>query len=80
MKFSQLIHFYGVNEDNTVTFYVLDDNSQKQFYRSNARFKLLGELDGYDKDTALNVEFGLAYIKGKGLVLQLIRVFDVIEG
>lgn len=74
MKFTETINFYGVNEDNTITFYCYDDDGSKQFYRATARFKLLAQLDEYNKDTLLNCEFGLAYVRGKGLILQLINV------
>lgn len=76
MKFTEKINFYGVNEDNTVTFYCYDENGNKQFYRASARFKLLAQLDEFEKDTLINCEFGLAYVRGKGLILQLISVVD----
>ncbi|MBO5947722.1 hypothetical protein J6Q66_02670 [bacterium] len=76
MKFTKVINFYSVNEDNTVTFYFDDENGNRQFYRASARFKLLAFLDEFEKDTLINCEFGLAYVRGKGLVLQLIRVLD----
>lgn len=74
MKFTQSIHFYGVNDDNTVTFYVLDEQNQKQFFRASARFKLLGELDEMEKEIELLATLGVAYVRGKGLMLQIIEV------
>ena len=82
MKFTAHIHFYCVNDDNTITFFIVDENQQKQFYRASARFSVLGELDElkrmaeHEKNTSLlelEATFGLAYVRAKGLVLQLIE-------
>ena len=82
MKFTAKIHFYCVNDDNTITFFIVDENQQKQFYRASARFKVLGELDDLkrlsddEKNSSLlelEATFGLAYVRSKGLVLQLIE-------
>ena len=79
MKFTQTIFFYGINDDNTITFFVLDEQGNKQFYRAKARYKLLAELDELKSELTVNDEplqfdavFGLAYQKGNGLILQLI--------
>lgn len=74
MKFTQKIKIYGVNDDNTVTFYVEKEDGGKDFYRANARFKLLGDLDEYEKDTELLVILGVAYMRGKGLILQIVEI------
>ena len=74
MKFTENVHFYCVNEDNTVTIYFIDESGIKQFYRCAARFKLLTQIEDYAKDTELTCVFGLAYVRGRGLVLQLIDV------
>lgn len=74
MKFTHKCWLYGVNEDNTVTFYITDDTGKALYYRANARLKILTELDELDRDTELNLEFGVAYVRGKGLTLQIVKV------
>ena len=74
MKFTQRVIFYKVNDDNTVTFKVIDENNQPQYFRSNARLKLLLELQELKQDTELIATVGVYYKKGVGLALQLIEV------
>lgn len=74
MKFTQRITLYSVNSDNTVTFVVLDDQGQSQYYRANARFDLLVELSKLEKNTELTFVFGVYYQRGKGLALQIVEV------
>lgn len=74
MKFTQKITLYAVNEDNTVTFSVLDEKGQSQYFRANARLKLLVELSEVEKNTELVATIGVYYQKGKGLSLQIVEV------
>ena len=72
MKFTQKITLYTVNEDNTVTFFILDESGTAQYFRANARLKLLVELSELPKITDLIVTIGVYYQRGKGLALQII--------
>lgn len=76
MKFTQTIFLYGVNEDNTVTFYVKGEDGKANYFRAKARFKLLGELDEMTKHTELVATLGLFYEKGVGLRMQLVEVVN----
>lgn len=74
MKFTQKITLYAVNEDNTVTFSVVDEKGQPQYFRANARLKLLVELSEVEKNTELVATIGVYYQRGKGLSLQIVEV------
>lgn len=73
MKFTHKIVLYKVNEDNTVTFYVKkEDGSKPDYFRANARLKLLVELSDMKQDTELEAVIGVYY--DKGLKLQIVEV------
>lgn len=73
MKFTQKIFLYKVNEDNTVTFYVKKAEGEKpDYFRANARLKLLLELSEMKQDTELVATIGVYY--DHQLKLQIIEV------
>lgn len=76
MKFTQLVQFYSVNDDGTITIGVKKDNGYYDYFRCKARYALMKQLDGMAKGTLLVCEFGLAYVRGSGLLLQLVEVVD----
>ena len=73
MKFTQKIFLYKVNEDNTVTFYVTKGEGEKpDYFRANARLKLLVELSEMKQDTELVATIGVYY--DRQLKLQIVEV------
>lgn len=74
MKFTQKIFLYKVNEDNTITFYVPnDDPTQKaKYFKANARLALLVDLSKLDQGAELLVNIGVYY--DRVLKLQIIDV------
>lgn len=73
MKFTQKIFLYKVNEDNTVTFYVKKGEGEKpDYFRANARLKLLVELSEIKQDTELLATIGVYY--DRQLKLQIVDV------
>lgn len=71
MKFQHVVKFYKLNDDCTVTVQVGD-----QYYRCKIRFELLKLL--CDMDIKPGYEFtgvfGIAYVRGQGMIIQLIEV------
>lgn len=69
MKFRNLVKFYKVNDDCTVTVQCCD-----QFYRCKLRVEILKQLMSCNQGDDLDITFGVAYVRGSGLVLQIIEV------
>ena len=76
MRFEKLVKIYGVNDDGTVTISYETDNKKYDYIRAQARFNVLKELEKLDRGTDIQCEFGIVYLRGRGLVLQLIS-FEV---
>lgn len=76
MKFTQLVQFYSVNDDGTITVGVKKDNGYFDYFRCRARYSIMKQLDGTEKGTLLVCEFGLVYVRGSGLLLQLVEVVE----
>lgn len=71
MKFRNVVKFYKVNDDCTVTVQCGD-----QYYRCKLRVEILKQLMSCKQDDDLDLTFGVAYVRGSGLVLQIIEVHD----
>ena len=71
MKFRHIVKFYKLNDDCTVTVQVGD-----QYYRCKARFDLLKALidRGVKLGDDMECQFGIAYVRGQGMIIQLIEV------
>lgn len=69
MKFLETVKFYKLNDDATITVQVGDN-----YYRCKARLDVLLEFKGVEQGKEFLCQFGLAYVRGQGLVLQLIDV------
>lgn len=67
MCFEHFVKFYKLNDDSTITFYVDD-----KYFRCKAKMDILLKFVNMEKDVLLLCKFGLAYVRGQGLVLQLI--------
>ena len=74
MKFTQTVKFYSVNDDNTVTIYVTDEVGTKRYFRANARYDILGKMAQLKKDDDALVTIGIAYVRDKGLIMQIVEV------
>jgi hypothetical protein len=74
MKFTQTVKFYSVNDDNTVTIYSTDEVGTKRYFRSNARYDILSKMAQLKKDDEVLVTIGIAYVRDKGLVMQIVEV------
>ena len=72
MKFTKLVSLYRINDDNTVTVKYQEGDGEPIYYRCCARLHILLELSKLDTDTPIEANFGLAYVKGKGLTLQIV--------
>ena len=69
MLFTQKVEFYKLNDDATITVRVGD-----KYYRCKARFDILLKFEDNKQGEEFEGKFGLAYVRGQGLVLQLVEV------
>ena len=71
MIFEHLVKFYKVNDDASVTVQVGD-----KYFRCKARLDLAIALKERKEGEEMICKFGLAYVRGQGLVIQLIEVIE----
>lgn len=69
MIFTQKANFYKLNDDSTITVKVGD-----KYYRCKARFDILLKFNDKTQGEEFDGKYGLAYMRGQGLVLQLVEV------
>lgn len=69
MIFEHVVKFYKVNDDASITVSVGD-----KYYRCKARFDLAIAMKERKEGEEIVGKFGLAYVRGQGLVIQLIEV------
>lgn len=77
MKFTKIISIYRVNDDNTVTIKYQEGENEPIYFRCTARLNILVELCKLPQNTNLEALLGLAYVKGKGLSLQIVSYKEV---
>lgn len=73
MRFEKEVKIYGVNDDGTVTFSYENDDKKYDYIRASARYSVLKRLEELERGTSIMCQFGLAYVRSRGLVLQLIN-------
>lgn len=69
MKFLETVKFYKLNDDVTITV-----QFGENYYRCKARLDVLLKFKDVEQGAEILCQFGLAYVRGQGLVLQLIDV------
>lgn len=70
MVFNANVEFYKLNDDATITVKVGDD----KYFRCKARLDILLKFKDVETGEKFEGKFGLAYVRGQGLVLQLIEL------
>lgn len=73
MRFEKVVKIYGVNDDGTVTISYENDNGKYDYIRASARYSVLKGLETLERGTDIICQFGLVYVRSRGLVLQLIE-------
>ena len=71
MKFRNQVKFYKVNDDCSVTV-----QSGDQYYRCKLRVEVLKQFMTFNQGDDVDITFGVAYVRGSGLVLQIIEVHN----
>lgn len=76
MRFENVVKIYGVNDDGTVTI-SYHNGEEYDYIRAQARFSVLKKLEELERGTDILCQFGLVYVRSRGLVLQLIEFAEV---
>lgn len=70
MLFEQKVKFYKLNDDASITVQCGED----KYFRCKARLDIVLSMKERKQGDEMNCKFGLAYVRGQGLVLQLVEV------